>query len=99
MNGSKREKLRTMIFEMARDFVVIGIICALLLIFGCSQLRPTSKSQQMTTFSLGLPAVVVVSTTSFEAENSGDDEHSGMTATNEVDPTANLDLKKDEEER
>ena len=73
------------------------IFSAIALICGCSQLRPSSKSQQMTTFSLGLPAVVVVSTTSFEAENSGDDEHSGMTATNEVDPTANLDLKKDEE--
>lgn len=73
------------------------IFSAIALICGCNQLRPTSKSQQMTTFSLGLPAVVVVSTTSFEAENSGDDEHSGMTATNEVDPTANLDLKKDEE--
>ncbi len=50
----------------------------------------------MTTFSLGLPAVVVVSSTQFEAENSGDDEHSGgLTATNDVSPT--IDLKKDDE--
>ena len=71
------------------------IFSAVALICGCSQLRPTSKSQQMTTFSLGLPAVVVVSSTTFDAENSGDDEHSGgLTATNDVSPT--IELKKDD---
>ena len=84
-NSKKKKLMKHLVFS------AVALIC------GCSQLRPTSKSQQMTTFSLGLPAVVVVSTTTFDAENSGDDEHSGMTATNEVNPTANLDLKKDEE--
>ena len=91
MSSSKGRTNRTNVLaanicEAALVALVLVVICVLL--GGCSELRPTSKSQQMTTFAFGLPAVTVVSTTTMSADNDGDDEHSGaLSATNDVKPT------------
>ena len=78
------------ICQAALVVLTLIVLCAIL--GGCSELRPTSKSQQMTTFAFGVPAVTVVSTTTMSADNDGDDEHSGaLSATNDVKPTVDAD--------
>ena len=58
---------------------------------GCSELRPTAKSQTLTVLSFGLPAVAFVSETHMAATNSGDDENtSDFDATNDVKPDVDL---------
>ena len=58
---------------------------------GCSELRPTAKSQTLTVLSFGLPAVAFVSETHMAATNSGDDTNtSDLDATNDVKPDVDV---------
>ena len=58
---------------------------------GCSQMRPTAKSQTQTVIAFGLPALAIVSETHMGATNSGDDENTNdFDATNDVKPNVDV---------
>ena len=58
---------------------------------GCSALQPATKSQSMTTTAFGLPAIVVVSTTTQAATNSGDDSGTNtQSITNGIAPVTDV---------
>lgn len=42
---------------------------------GCSDLRPTSKTQTMSLYAIGIPGIAVVTQSTQEADNTGDDEN------------------------
>lgn len=42
---------------------------------GCSDLRPTSKAQTMSLYAVGIPGIAIVTQSTQEADNSGDDEN------------------------
>ena len=77
---------------------LVGIGFVMLLVFGllvwasgCSALQPATKSQSMTTTAFGLPAIVVVSTTTQAATNSGDDSGTNTQAiTNGIAPVTDV---------
>ena len=42
---------------------------------GCSDLRPTSKTQTMSLYAVGIPGIAVVTQSTQDADNTGDDEN------------------------
>ena len=42
---------------------------------GCSDLRPTSKTQTMSLYAIGIPGIAVVTQSTQDADNRGDDEN------------------------
>ena len=72
-------------------FVVLLAFGLLVWASGCSALQPATKSQSMTTTAFGLPAIVVVSTTTQAATNSGDDSGTNTQAiTNGIAPVTDV---------
>ena len=73
--------------KLSKPIIAMGLLIAA----GCSQLRPTSKSQTLTVLSFGLPAVAFVSETHMAATNSGDDDQENQqTATNDIKPNVEV---------
>ena len=64
------------------------------LVCGCSALQPSTKSQSLTVTSIGLPAVVVVSTTSQQETNTDSDDtmDADQAITNDIKPNTDLSL-------
>ena len=42
---------------------------------GCSDLRPTAKTQTMSLYAIGIPGIAVVTQSTQDADNRGDDEN------------------------
>ena len=42
---------------------------------GCSDLRPTAKTQTMSLYAIGIPGIAVVTLSTQDADNRGDDEN------------------------
>lgn len=42
---------------------------------GCSDLRPSAKTQTMSLYAIGIPGIAVVTQSTQEADNRGDDEN------------------------
>lgn len=73
-----------------KELMILG---AVLVVAGCSALTPATKSQSMTVTALGFPAITVVSTTSQEATNAGDDTGTNtQTPTNDVTPDVDVSI-------
>ena len=76
-------------------FLALLFAIGILSMSGCSELRPTAKSQTLTVLSFGLPAVAFVSETHMAATNSGDDEHTNdFEATNDVKPETDVSVSR-----
>ena len=47
---------------------------------GCSSLTPSAKTQTMSLYAIGIPGIAVVTKSTQEADNKGDDENRPMQA-------------------
>ena len=47
---------------------------------GCSDLRPTAKTQTMSLYAIGIPGIAVVTQSTQDADNRGDDENKPIQA-------------------
>ena len=76
--------------KLSKIIIAMGLLIAA----GCSELRPTAKSQTLTVLSFGLPAVAFVREPPMAATNSGDDENtSDFDATHDVKPDVEVDVE------
>ena len=56
---------------------------------GCSSMTPSSKTQSMSLYAIGIPGIAVVSQSTQDADNKGDDDNTPLQA-NPVTTTTSL---------
>jgi len=72
--------------HLTHSFYILHFTFAIALamaLTGCSDLRPTAKTQTMSLYAIGIPGIAVITQSRQDADNRGDDENK-PTQTNPV---------------